>query len=369
MNHLFQQHLKGSKLGRGALLHFGLTSLGHPQLSVDDIIDENDKKSLDIPSLPQFFTSTMAEAEFSEQERIEMGSDIIQGPTARACLEVGLSDIDKLRDFVHRDERSFTTPALDHAKLLMQYRQARKRLFLFDYDGTLTPIVREPQLAIPSDGVIRIIKTLASDPANQVWIISGRDKAFLESWMGNISELGLSAEHGNFMRHPYSKDWVNTTAEMDMSWQQEVMEIFQHFTERTQGKIAPQPTHLIFSYGHLTPYDLEPGSFVERKQSALTWHYRCADPEYGTFQANECHQQLNETVVRKYDIEVMTGKANLEVRPKFVNKGEIVKRLVADYGEGPDDTPEFVLCLGDDLTDEGTPHYIRFYSDLLICVC
>jgi trehalose 6-phosphate synthase/phosphatase len=47
----------------------------------------------------------------------------------------------------------------------------------------------------------------------------------------------------------------------------------------------------------------------------------------------------------------MTGKANLEVRPRFVNKGEIAKRLVLDYGS---DAPEFVLCLGDDFTDEGS---------------
>lgn len=61
-------------------------------------------------------------------------------------------------------------------------------------------------------------------------------------------------------------------------------------------------------------------------------------------------------MVKKYNIEVMMGKANLEVRPKFVNKGEIVKKLVADYGEGPEDVPEFVLCMGDDYTDEGTPY-------------
>jgi trehalose 6-phosphate synthase/phosphatase len=142
-------------------------------------------------------------------------------------------------------DQSSATPALDPAKLLMQYRQARKRLFLFDYDGTLTAIVKDPQLAIPSDRIIHTIKTLASDPANQVWIISGRDQAFLEEWMGHISELGLSAEHGSFMRHPHSKIWENVVAEMDMSWQQEVMDIFQHFTDRTQGKIPPQLTLLI----------------------------------------------------------------------------------------------------------------------------
>jgi trehalose 6-phosphate synthase/phosphatase len=152
-----------------------------------------------------------------------------------------------LKNLESFDQSSFT-PALDRAKLLMQYRQARKRLLLFDYDGTLTPIVEDPQLAIPSDHIIHTIKTLASDPANQVWIISGRDQEFLQEWMGHISELGLSAEHGSFMRHPHSELWENVIAEMDMSWQQEVMDIFQHFTDRTQGK---SPNHLPISFCHI----------------------------------------------------------------------------------------------------------------------
>lgn len=147
--------------------------------------------------------------------------------------------INRLLKNLESFKQSLVTPVLDRAKLLMQYHQARKRLFLFDYDGTLTPIVRDHQSAIPSDRVIRTIRTLASDPSNQVWIISGRDQAFLEEWMGHISELGLSAEHGSFTRHPHSEDWENVAAEMDMSWQQEVMAIFQYFTERTQGKITP----------------------------------------------------------------------------------------------------------------------------------
>ncbi|CAI9637556.1 unnamed protein product [Alternaria burnsii] len=225
-------------------------------------------------------------------------------------------------------DQAFATPALDRAKLLFQYREAKKRLFMFDYDGTLTPIVKDPQAAIPSDRVIRTLKTLAADPANAVWIISGRDQAFLDEWMGHIPELGLSAEHGSFMRHPRSQEWHNLTETTDMSWQQEVIDVFQHYTERTQG------------------------SFIERKKIALTWHYRRADPEYGAFQARECQKHLERTVAKKHDVEVMTGKANLEVRPKFVNKGEIAKTLVQNYGEGSGNAPEFVLCMGDDFTDE-----------------
>lgn len=110
------------------------------------------------------------------------------------------------------------------------------------------------------------------------------------------------------------------------------------------------------------------GSFVERKKIALTWHYRQSDPEYGAFQARECQKQLERTVAKKYDVEVMTGKANLEVRPRFVNKGEIAKRLVLEYGDQPGDAPEFVLCLGDDFTDEGmfTTRYIS--EAVLMCV-
>ncbi|RVD89325.1 uncharacterized protein DFL_000338 [Arthrobotrys flagrans] len=223
-------------------------------------------------------------------------------------------------------DQSQATPPLDRQALLDQYNKSTRRLFMFDYDGTLTPIVKDPQAAIPTDKIIRTIKTLASDPKNNVWIVSGRDQAFLEQWMGDIAELGFSAEHGSFVRQPRDSEWVNLTEKFDMSWQKDVLDIFQYYTERTQG------------------------SFIERKRCALTWHYRRADPDYGAFQARECQSHLENTVMQKYDVEVMTGKANLEVRPTFVNKGEIAKKLVAEY---PDDAkPDFVLCLGDDTTDE-----------------
>jgi len=97
---------------------------------------------------------------------------------------------------------------------------------------------------------------------------------------------------------------------------------------------------------------LATGSFIERKRCALTWHYRPSDPELGAHNARECQKELEKTVGRAWDVEVMTGKANLEVRPTFINKGSIASRLVADYGSEVGEPPEFVLCLGDDFTDE-----------------
>ncbi|EAQ91920.1 hypothetical protein CHGG_00155 [Chaetomium globosum CBS 148.51] len=237
------------------------------------------------------------------------------------------------------------TPLLDRSAMLRKYRAAKKRLFMFDYDGTLTPIVREPSAAIPSERVINSLKALASDPRNAVWIISGRDQDFLTQHLGHITELGFSAEHGSFMKHPGATEWENLAEKFDMGWQKEVLEVFQTYTDRVQG------------------------SFIERKRCALTWHYRLADPDQGLHMSRECHQELENTVGRKWDVEVMAGKANLEVRPTFINKGEIAKRLVNTYNAelraaaaaagngstGEDALPnkiDFVLCLGDDFTDE-----------------
>jgi len=94
------------------------------------------------------------------------------------------------------------------------------------------------------------------------------------------------------------------------------------------------------------------GSFIERKRCALTWHYRPSNPELGAHMARECQKELERTVGKKWDVEVMQGKANLEVRPTFINKGEFAKRLVDGYGSEPGEPPEFTLCLGDDFTDE-----------------
>lgn len=62
-------------------------------------------------------------------------------------------------------------------------------------------------------------------------------------------------------------------------------------------------------------------------------------------------------VARQWDVEVMPGKANVEVRPTFINKGEITKRLVKSYhqptsAEDSTGAVEFSLCMGDDFTDE-----------------
>lgn len=262
-----------------------------------------------------------------------------QDKSQNAAIEKKLYNtvtVNTVQNWVHRflsrivrnlesHDQTHMTPTLDRALLFHKYTNAQRRLFLFDYDGTLTPIVRDPAAAIPTARLHNTLLKLTSDPRNTVWIISGRDGEFLDKWLGDNKQIGFSAEHGCFIKPVGSTEWTNLAEQVDMSWQEGVKEVFNYYTERTQG------------------------SSIEYKRAALTWHYRRADPEFGAFQARECRNHLEQTVAQQYEIEVMAGKANLEVRPRKFNKGEIVKSIIEEFG---DNRPEFIICLGDDATDE-----------------
>ncbi|KAK0557107.1 hypothetical protein OC846_000754 [Tilletia horrida] len=217
------------------------------------------------------------------------------------------------------------TPPLERQRLVDAYNSAKRRLLLLDYDGTLTPIVKDPEAALPSKELLVALQTLTEDPRNVMFIISGRDERFLSKHLGHLRGIGFSAEHGCFVKEPGSDQWSNLTKDLDMSWMAEVKKVFQYYTERTAG------------------------SNIEQKKSSITWHYRNADPDYGSFQAKECQAHLeNLTTQNDLAVEVLVGKKNLEVRPLAVNKGEIVKRILHQHAQ----TVDLVFCAGDDKTDE-----------------
>lgn len=217
---------------------------------------------------------------------------------------------------------------LEEANILATYPSSKQRLLLFDYDGTLTPIVENPAAAILSNEALSSIQALAADHRNAVWIISGRNQSFLERLFGHLTEVGLVAEHGSFLRSPGSGRWEDLTANVDMSWREEVAKIFQKYT------------------------DLTPGSRIENKRSAVVWHFRQASQDYATLQAAECKKDLVSTIGKISPLEFINGKCVLEARLKFVNKGQVTQRLVDDIRAASGKPPDFVLCFGDDVTDE-----------------
>lgn len=174
----------------------------------------------------------------SAEKRMVMQSNLYKHVTTQNVQSWIAKFLRKLVGTLASTKNNNVTPLLDRTLMLKQYREANKRLFMFDYDGTLTPIVRDPQSAVPSERVIQTLKVLASDHRNAVWIISGRDQDFLQQHLGHISELGFSAEHGSFIRHPGSNDWENLAEKLDMGWQADVVELFQKYTDRVPGKFG-----------------------------------------------------------------------------------------------------------------------------------
>ncbi|TCD60628.1 threalose-6-phosphate phosphatase [Steccherinum ochraceum] len=257
------------------------------------------------------------------EEKLERHEKLYKTVTTHTSHTWGATLARMLLERLGSQDLARMTPFIPKEQLEGRYHSAKKRLFLFDYDGTLAPIVKVPSMATPSAPTLEALAALTSDPKNVVYIISGRDGAFLEQHLGHIQNLGMSAEHGGFIREPGSKTWSNFTESLDMSWMGEVLEIFKYYTERTTG------------------------SHIEVKKSSITWHYRSSDPEWGLFQCRQCQDLLENNLARKRPIEVLVGKKNLEVRPIAVNKGEIVKRILY---HNPD--AEFIFCAGDDKTDE-----------------
>ena len=223
-------------------------------------------------------------------------------------------------------EKYGPTAYLDFNSVKTLYKNSKDRYFFLDYDGTLTPIVKTPAAAVPGSKTIESLKRLTADPSNKVFVISGRDSKTLERWLGGIENLGMSAEHGCFLKMPDSSEWQDLIADHNDEWKHEVMQVFDYFTERT------------------------PGSFVEKKTASLTWHYRQCDPEFGSWQAKQCQSLLENTISSKMSVEILAGKKNLEIRPISINKGQTLRRILS---EGTDEIQaDFVFCAGDDRTDE-----------------
>ncbi len=203
------------------------------------------------------------------------------------------------------------------------YRQAKKRLLLFDYDGTLVPLQKRPELAGPDSELFELLSALKDNPKNTVVIVSGRDRESLYKWLGNTG-VDLVAEHGTWIREASWAEWKLTDNGLTDDWKDNVYPILEMFSVRT------------------------PGSLIEEKAFALAWHYRKADPELGNLRSKELADALHD-ILSGTDLKVLQGNKVLEIKPVGINKGK-----AASHWLGKAVDWNFILAVGDDWTDEDT---------------
>jgi trehalose 6-phosphate synthase/phosphatase len=200
-------------------------------------------------------------------------------------------------------------------------REARQRdvSLLLDYDGTLVPIARSPELAVPDDDLLALLAQLAATPGITVDIVSGRPHRTLERWFGTLP-IGLWAEHGVWQRGRGSARW-EATVPLDSGWMARVKPILDQFTDRT------------------------PGAHVEMKTASMAWHYRACARDFGHRQAHELRLLLGD-LLSNQPVEVLEGKKVIEVRTLGVGKDLAARRIHAEAGHGV-----ALVAIGDDRTD------------------
>ena len=199
-----------------------------------------------------------------------------------------------------------------------QYKSSKRRVLFLDYDGTLAPLARYPAIAYPDDMRLKLLASLSADSSNSVVIVSGRDRQVLSDWFGQLS-VDLIAEHGA---------WVKRAGR---SWQ-----LSKPLADEWKGQLLP----ILETYA-----DRLPGAFVEEKEHSAAWHYRMADPEQALFLAAELTDCLV-NLTAKSDLQVAQGNKVVEVRHAGVDKGSAALEWMGN------ERYDFVLAIGDDLTDE-----------------
>ncbi len=199
-------------------------------------------------------------------------------------------------------------------------RIGKRRLAVFlDYDGTLTPIVARPDLAVLSDSMRSTLRALAR--ACTVVIVSGRERGNVANLVG-LEEIVYAGSHGFDIVGPEGTE-------------------IQH--EEGEG-FVPEVKRAAAEIGHRVA-GIE-GVLVEDKKLALAVHFRLVKPH----DVPRVEEAVDAVMAQHPLLRKTGGKKVFELRPNIDwDKGKAVLWLLEALDlEGDEVLP---IYLGDDETD------------------
>jgi trehalose 6-phosphate phosphatase len=198
--------------------------------------------------------------------------------------------------------------------LLAAYHAGEKLLLLFDYDGTLTPIVDHPWQAQLAPQTRELLAEFAAQPHLHVGVFSGRCLDDLERLIDlpQLAYCGVSGIEmridGNLLVHPAARDNVQLINEI---------------------------TRRLAAIEHVYP-----GAWVENKRYGFTVHYRGVDPAL--------IEEVQKRILGFLDswarqLRIVEAPSAVEVLIGGTwTKGDAVRKLIEHVGE-----PVFVFYAGD----------------------
>ena len=194
-------------------------------------------------------------------------------------------------------------------------------LLLFDYDGTLTPIVARPEIATLSEETRRSLTTLAGMDKFVVGVVSGRDLSDLEALVA-IPGLVYAGNHGLEISGA-GMDFIHQDAP---SFEATLVEIAKSLERGLAGV---------------------PGILVDNKRLTITVHFRSTPDSY----ASQVDSMVVATAAPYVDagtMKITRGKKVVEVRPNLDwGKGQAIEKIREDCRDNP-----YPVFFGDDQTAE-----------------
>ncbi|EED95365.1 trehalose-6-phosphate synthase, partial [Thalassiosira pseudonana CCMP1335] len=215
---------------------------------------------------------------------------------------------------------------LDVRALESAYAETKKRVIIIDFNGTLVAKEAPGNGFKPSPIAAMALSRLAKDPLNTVYVVSGDSQHNLEIAVGDIPGLGLAASNGACFADPGGRERTWQYLDFGVDWNEAAMPIISKYTARTNG------------------------SFVKLTHASIGWSYYSADPEWGSLQSSHLVPELGEAL-QSFDVRFVALKGIVEVVPRKLNKGHIVKKILED-AQTRNKAVDFVLCMGDDIADE-----------------
>ena len=219
-------------------------------------------------------------------------------------------------------------------KLYRYYKAAKSRLLIFNYENTLVLENKLEKKNINfSKRILKIISSFCSDPNNTVFILSKYDHEILSKIFGSIKNLGICGDNGFIYKYPELSDFVQLKYDIDNSWRETALKIIKNFSERTEGsKVIESKTSIIFSYQNIDNY-------------------------FGYEQADELKAHLS-TILNTPNLDIVAlNSGSLEIKPKNVNKGAFLAKVLQDkYMEKKFD---LIFIIGYDDTDEEMFKYLK----------
>lgn len=206
-------------------------------------------------------------------------------------------------------------------KIAQKISEAPHVFFLFDYDGSLTPLMPKPELAKMKESTRKFLDNISKIPKFSVGIITGRKISEIRSIV-QLDHIIYAGNHGLELEGPDFKYVHAKTKE------------FKRILHEVSAEIRPLAKNF-------------PQTFLEDKEFTLTYHYRLLSNARVPDLIKEFSKIVAPWVADK-KIKILEAKKAIEVRPNINwNKGSAVRWILLH--EDPMSLP---IYFGDDKTDE-----------------